>query len=63
VVEHLIQTRVPMAMQNAVKVEFKDFATNVKTFSAKVDRLETKLVCQATCIAKLHQEMKTALKE
>jgi hypothetical protein len=62
VVEHLIQTRVSMAMHNAGKLEVKDLATKIKTASAKIDKLESKLGRHATDIAKLQQERKTPLK-
>jgi hypothetical protein len=53
VVEHLIQTRVPMAMQNAVKAEVKYLTTKVKTATALVEKLDSKLGQQATNIVKL----------
>jgi hypothetical protein len=62
VVAHLIQTRVPMAIHNAATFEVKDLATKVKTASAILDKLESKLGRQATYVAKLQQEIKTALK-
>jgi hypothetical protein len=43
VVEHLIQTRVSMAMHNAVKVEVKYLKAQVKTATATAEKLESKL--------------------
>jgi hypothetical protein len=64
IVEHLIQTRVPMDMHDVVKAEDTDLKTQVKTatVTVTVDKLESKLGRQATVLAKFQQEMKTALK-
>jgi hypothetical protein len=40
VVEHLIQTCVPMVMFNAAKLEVKDLSNKVKAASATVEKLE-----------------------
>jgi hypothetical protein len=63
VVEHLTPTMVKLAMHNAVKAEFKDLTTNVKTVTAKVDTLDSKLSQQVTDIAKVQQDMKMTLKK
>jgi hypothetical protein len=51
VVEHLIQTRVPMSLHNAVKLEVNDLATKVKSANITVDKLESTLGQQTTYIA------------
>jgi hypothetical protein len=63
VVEHYIQTRVPMAMHYVVKADAKDLKVQVKTSIATVKKLELKLGRQTNDIAKLQQEMKMALKK
>jgi hypothetical protein len=63
VVEHLIQTRVPMTMHNAVKLEVNDLTTKVKTAYATVEKLESKLGRQATDIATLQKEIKSMVKK
>jgi hypothetical protein len=49
-------------MHNAAKLEVKDLSTKVKTASDTVENLDSKFGRQATYIAKIQKEMKTALK-
>jgi outer membrane murein-binding lipoprotein Lpp len=51
-----------MVMHNVATFEVNDLSTKVKAASATVEKLESKLGRQATDIAKLQQDMKTALK-
>jgi hypothetical protein len=63
VVEHYIQTRVPMDMHYVVKAEVKDLKVQVNTSMAMVDTLESRVGRQTTDISKPQQEMKMALKK
>jgi hypothetical protein len=62
VVEHLIQTRVPMAMHEVLKTEMIGLNASVKTSVTTVKKLESKMARQSTEIAKLQQDVKVALK-
>jgi predicted transcriptional regulator len=50
-------------MHDIVKAEVKYLKAQVNTSMATVDKLDSKLGRKATAIAKLQQEMKTALKK
>jgi hypothetical protein len=63
VVEHLIQTRVPMAMHEALKSEMVAVKASAKASASTVEKMESKLARQTTDIAKLQQDMRTALKK
>jgi hypothetical protein len=62
VVEHLIQTRVPMAMHEALKTKMVGLKASVKASVSTLEKLESRMALQATDFAKLHQEVKIALK-
>jgi hypothetical protein len=62
VVEHLIQTRVPMAMHDALKTEMVGLKASVKASVSTVEKLESRMAHQATDFAKLQQDAKIALK-
>jgi hypothetical protein len=62
VVEHLIQTCVPMAMHEALKAEMNVVKASIKTSSTTVEKLDSKMACKATGIGKLQQYFKVALK-
>jgi hypothetical protein len=62
VVEHLIQTRVPMAMHEALKTEMVGLKASVKASVSTVEKLESRMTRQATDFAKLQQDVKIALK-
>jgi hypothetical protein len=62
VVEHLIQTRVPMAMYEALKMEMVGLKASVKASVSTVENLESRMARQATDFAKLQQDVKVALK-
>jgi hypothetical protein len=58
VVEHLIQTRVPMTMHQALKDEMVGIKSSVKTATTLVEKLESKMSQQAENIFKLLQDVK-----
>jgi hypothetical protein len=62
VVEHLIQTRVPMAMNEAFKTEMVGLKASVKASLSTVEKLESRMARQATYFANLQQDVKVALK-
>jgi hypothetical protein len=62
VVEHLIQTRVPMAMHEALKTEIVGLKASVKASVSTVEKLESRMARQATDFAKLQQDVKIDLK-
>jgi hypothetical protein len=62
VVEHLIQTRVPMAMYEVLKTEMIGIKASVKTSVTTVEKPESRMARQATEITKLQQDVKVALK-
>jgi hypothetical protein len=62
VVEHLIQTHVPMAMHEALKTEMIGLKASVKAAVATVEKLESIMARQATDFVKLQQDVKVALK-
>jgi hypothetical protein len=62
VVEHLIQTRVPMAMHEALKTEMIGLKASVNASVATVEKLESRMTRQATDFDKLQQDVKVALK-
>jgi hypothetical protein len=62
VVEHLIQTRVPMAMHKALNTEMVGLKASVKASVSRVEKLEYRMVRQSTDVAKLQQDVKIALK-
>jgi hypothetical protein len=62
VAEHLIQTRVPMAMDEALKTDMIGLKGSVKASVTKVENLESSMARQATEFYKLQQDVKVALK-
>jgi hypothetical protein len=62
VVEHLIQTRVPMAMHEDLKAEMSGLKASVKAATNLMEKLEYKMGRQGENIVKLQQEVK-ALKK
>jgi hypothetical protein len=62
VVKDLIQTQVPMAMQEALKTEMVGLKVSVKSSVSTVEQLESRMARQATDFAKLEQDVKVALK-
>jgi hypothetical protein len=62
VVEHVIQTRMPMAMHEDLKAEMSGPKASVKAATNLVEKLESKVGRQGENIVKLQQEVK-ALKK
>jgi hypothetical protein len=62
VVEHLILTRVPMAMHEALKTEMVGLKESVKASVSTLEKLESRMARQATDFAKLQQDVRIALK-
>jgi hypothetical protein len=62
VVDHLIQTRVIMAMHEALNTEMVGLKASVKASVSTVENLESRMARQATEFAKLQQDVKIALK-
>jgi hypothetical protein len=62
VVEHLLQTRVPTDMHEALKTEMVGLKASVKASFSTVEKLESRMACQATDVAKLQQDVQVALK-
>jgi hypothetical protein len=62
VVEHLIQTRVPMAMHEDLKAEMSGLKASVKAANNLLEKMESKVGRQAENIIKRQQEVK-ALKK
>jgi hypothetical protein len=63
VVEHLIQSRVPMTMYEALKTDMSGFKSSAKVSTTSVEKLESKMAHQAESIIKLHQDGKVSLKK
>jgi hypothetical protein len=63
VVEHLIQTRVPMAMNEALKQEVNDLKFQNKSLTEVSEKLESSMGQQGSDTQKLQQNMKDALKK
>jgi hypothetical protein len=63
VVEHLIQTRVPMAMHEILKTDMIGLKASVETSVTTVENMESKMARQATVIAKPQQDVKVSLKK
>jgi hypothetical protein len=63
VVEHLMQTRMPMAMHEALKTEMIGLKARVQASVNTVEKLESRMACQATEFAKLQQDIKVAFKK
>jgi hypothetical protein len=63
VVEHLIQTRVPMAMHEAFKQDVKDVKFQNKSLTEALEKLGYRMGKQGSDIQKLQQYMKVALKK
>jgi hypothetical protein len=61
-VEHLIQTRVPMAVHDALKTDMIGLKESVKASVSTGKKLESRMARQATDFAKLQQDVKVALK-
>jgi hypothetical protein len=57
VVEHLIQTRLPMAMHDYLKKDLESMKVSVKAQTGMVEKLESKTGRQNESILKLQQEM------
>jgi hypothetical protein len=62
VVEHLIQTRVPMAVHEDLKAEMSRLKASVEAATNLVEKMESKVGRQGGNIVKLQQEVK-ALKK
>jgi hypothetical protein len=58
VVEHLIQTRVPMAMHEALKTEIVGLKASFKASVSIVEKLESIMARQASDFAKLQQDVR-----
>jgi hypothetical protein len=63
VVEHLIQTRVPMAMHEYLKKDVESMKVSVKAQTGVVEKLESKMGRQNESILKLQQEMRGTVKK
>jgi hypothetical protein len=61
-VDHLIKTRVPMAMHEALKTDMVGLKASVKAPVSTVEKLESRMARQATDFAKIQQDVKIALK-
>jgi hypothetical protein len=62
VLEHLLETRVPMAMHEALKTETVGLKASVKVSVSTVEKLESRMPRQATDFAEIQQDVKVALK-
>jgi hypothetical protein len=62
VVEHLIQTRVPMELHKYLKEEMVGVKASVKASTTLVKKLEFKMARQAESIVKLLQDVKVLKK-
>jgi uncharacterized protein YjaG (DUF416 family) len=62
VVEHLIQTRVPMAMHESLKKDLESMKASVKAQTGVVKKLESKTGRPNESILKLQQEMRGTVK-
>jgi hypothetical protein len=62
VVDHLIQTLVPMAMDEAIETDMIGLKGSVKASVTTVENLESRMARQATEFYKLQQDVKVALK-
>jgi hypothetical protein len=58
VVEHLIQTRVPMKINATLKAEMAGFKASNKESTTSVETLESNMARQAKIIKKLQQDVK-----
>jgi hypothetical protein len=63
VVEHFIQTRVPMAMHESLKKDVGSMKASVKAQTGVVEKLESKMGRQNESILKLQQEMQSTVKK
>jgi hypothetical protein len=63
VVEHLIQTRVPMAMHESLKKDLELMKASVKSQTGVVNKLESKMGRHDESILKLQQEMRGTVKK
>jgi hypothetical protein len=63
VVEHLIQTLMPMAMHEYLKAEMIGANAGAKAYATSVEKLWPKMVHQEERIIKLQQDVKVALKK
>jgi hypothetical protein len=59
VAEHLIQTRVPMAMHDTLKQEVNDLKFKNKSLTEASEKLGSKMGRHGSDIQKLQQSMKT----
>jgi uncharacterized protein YjaG (DUF416 family) len=63
VVEHLIQTRVPMAMHESLKKNLESMKASVKAQTGVIEKLESKMGRQNESILKLQQETRSTVKK
>jgi hypothetical protein len=63
VVEHLIHTRVPMAMHESLKKDLESTKASVKAQTTVVETMESKMGRQNESILKLQQEMRGTVKK
>jgi hypothetical protein len=63
VVEHLIQTRVTMAMYESLKKDLESMKASVKAQTGVVEKLESKMGRHNESILKLQQEMRGTVKK
>jgi hypothetical protein len=63
VVEHLIQTRVPMAMHESLKKDLESMKASVKARTIVVEKMESKMGRHNESILKLQQEMLCTIKK
>jgi hypothetical protein len=63
VVEHLIQTRVPMAMHESLKKDLESMKASVKAQTSVVEKLESKMGRRNESILKLQQEIRGTVKK
>jgi hypothetical protein len=63
VVEHLIQTKVPMDMHAYLKKDLESTKASVKAQTGVFEKLESKMGSQNESILKLQQEMRSTVKK
>jgi hypothetical protein len=63
VMEHLIQTRVPMAMHESLKKNLDSMKASVKAQTSVVEKMASKMGLRNESIMKLQQEMRDTVKK
>jgi hypothetical protein len=63
VVDHLIQTRVPIAMHESLEKDLESMKVSVKAHTDVVEKLESNMGRQNEIILKMQQEMRVTVKK